>query len=191
MVASSASANLPPLILLHGFDSSSLEFRRLLPLLGDAGVEVWAIDILGNGFTTAADPLRFDTAPLRPADRSAHLQAFWEQKIGSRPAVVLGASLGGAAAIDFALSFPTSVAKLVLIDAQALIEGIGPMASLPKPLAAMGAELLRTRFIRKTANDLSYQDRSLATEDAIRIGEIHTREPAWVENTVARAARIV
>lgn len=31
----------PPVeVLLHGFDSSALEFRRLLPLLSDAGVEV-------------------------------------------------------------------------------------------------------------------------------------------------------
>lgn len=108
------------------------------------------------------------------------------------------------------------------MDAQALIEGIGPMASLPKPLArifalshfaapldaprqraeprsrrdaarrirprqaALGAELLRTRFIRKTANDLSYQNPALATEDAIRVGAIHTREPQWVDNTVVR-----
>lgn len=54
--------------------------------------------------------------------------------------------------------------------------------------AALGAELLRTRFIRKTANDLSYQNPALATEDAINVGAIHTREPAWIDNTVVRAA---
>lgn len=81
-----AEAGLPPLILLHGFDSSSLEFRRLLPALAEAGVEAWAVDILGNGFTTANDPARFDKAPLGPADRSAHLQAFLEQKVRLRNA---------------------------------------------------------------------------------------------------------
>lgn len=93
-----ASAGLPPLILLHGFDSSSLEFRRLLPLLGEVGIEAWAMDILGNGFTTATDPARFDTAPLGPKDRSQHIQAFLEQKaryltLGSHPVVPCGCLL--------------------------------------------------------------------------------------------------
>lgn len=40
----------PPVLLLHGFDSSVLEFRRLLPLLAPHH-QAWAIDLLGFGFT--------------------------------------------------------------------------------------------------------------------------------------------
>ncbi|KAL9999849.1 putative hydrolase [Helianthus debilis subsp. tardiflorus] len=40
-----------PLVLLHGFDSSCLEWRYTLPLLEQAGFETWAIDILGWGFS--------------------------------------------------------------------------------------------------------------------------------------------
>ena len=36
----------PPILLLHGFDSSVLEFRRLLPQLADHR-QTWAIDLLG------------------------------------------------------------------------------------------------------------------------------------------------
>ena len=36
----------PPVVLLHGFDSSSLEMRRLHPLL-DAEVEAHAVDLVG------------------------------------------------------------------------------------------------------------------------------------------------
>lgn len=39
-----------PILLLHGFDSSVFEFRRLLPLLA-ADNETWAVDLLGFGFT--------------------------------------------------------------------------------------------------------------------------------------------
>jgi len=39
-----------PILLLHGFDSSVLEFRRLLPLLA-AQNETWVVDLLGFGFT--------------------------------------------------------------------------------------------------------------------------------------------
>ena len=37
----------PPLLLLHSFDSSLLEFRRLFPRLAAAGAETWAVDLAG------------------------------------------------------------------------------------------------------------------------------------------------
>ncbi|KAJ1393933.1 Alpha/Beta hydrolase fold, partial [Sesbania bispinosa] len=40
-----------PVVLLHGFDSSCLEWRYTYPLLEEAGFETWAIDILGWGFS--------------------------------------------------------------------------------------------------------------------------------------------
>ena len=47
-------------VLLHGFDSSALEFRRLLPLLSDAGVEVGELlgplgGKVGTGFWVGLD----------------------------------------------------------------------------------------------------------------------------------------
>jgi pimeloyl-ACP methyl ester carboxylesterase len=61
---------------------------------------------------------------------------------------LLGGSLGGAVALDFALHYPEAVSRLVLIDAQGFIDGIGPMASLPRPLAAAGVWVLRTEALR-------------------------------------------
>ncbi|XP_075104253.1 alpha/beta hydrolase domain-containing protein VTE7-like isoform X3 [Nicotiana tabacum] len=40
-----------PVVLLHGFDSSCLEWRYTLPMLEEAGLETWAVDILGWGFS--------------------------------------------------------------------------------------------------------------------------------------------
>ncbi|XP_043706993.1 uncharacterized protein LOC122656507 isoform X4 [Telopea speciosissima] len=40
-----------PVVLLHGFDSSCLEWRYAYPLLEEAGLETWAVDILGWGFS--------------------------------------------------------------------------------------------------------------------------------------------
>lgn len=34
-----AASNLPPVLLVHGFDISSLEYRRLLPRLEELGIE--------------------------------------------------------------------------------------------------------------------------------------------------------
>ncbi|XP_062187622.1 alpha/beta hydrolase domain-containing protein VTE7-like isoform X3 [Phragmites australis] len=40
-----------PVVLLHGFDSSCLEWTYTYPLLEEAGLEAWAVDILGWGFS--------------------------------------------------------------------------------------------------------------------------------------------
>lgn len=43
----------PPVVLLHGFDSSCLEFRRLYPLL-EARTETWAVDLVRHKLALAA-----------------------------------------------------------------------------------------------------------------------------------------
>ena len=58
---------------------------------------------------------------------------------------LVGASLGGAIALDFAHEFPEAVKKLVLIDAQGFIDGSGPGASLPGPLAKLGISVLGSK----------------------------------------------
>ena len=46
----------------------------------------------------------------------------------------------------------------MLLDAQGFIDGIGPMASLPRPLAAAGVWVLRTKGLRMAANRMAYHD---------------------------------
>ncbi|CAN1314090.1 Uncharacterized hydrolase YugF [Linum perenne] len=48
---SSIQSNATPLVLLHGFDSSCLEWRYTFPQLEAAGLEAWAVDVLGWGFS--------------------------------------------------------------------------------------------------------------------------------------------
>ena len=48
-----------PILLLHGFDSSLLEFRRLLPQLEERGAEAYAMDVLGWGFTEISGVFSF------------------------------------------------------------------------------------------------------------------------------------
>ena len=144
-----------PIVFVPSFDSSLVEYRRLLPVLASAGVPAFAVDVVGWGFTEAG----FATDPtilLGPQQKRDHLYAFWKEKVLllllllqscalcasaksftcrprgfflsnplrpalpqiKRPMVVAGVSLGGAVALDFAVSHPEAVAKLVLVDAQ-------------------------------------------------------------------------
>ncbi|MGG6265593.1 hypothetical protein ACQ4M3_06255 [Leptolyngbya sp. AN03gr2] len=53
-----------PIVLLSGFDSSLLEFRRLFPRLATQH-ETWAIDLLGFGFTQVIPPVSVNPTFIR------------------------------------------------------------------------------------------------------------------------------
>ncbi|OIW16805.1 hypothetical protein TanjilG_01370 [Lupinus angustifolius] len=121
-----------PVVLLHGFDSSCLEWRYAYPLLEESGFETWAVDILGWGFS--------DLEKLPPCDvvsKRNHFYQFWKSYI-KRPMILVGPSLGSAVAIDFAVNYPEAVEKLVLIDASVYAEGTGNLATLPRAVAYAG-----------------------------------------------------
>ena len=79
------SPSTAPIVLLHGFDSSMFEFRRLMPELGKQSQRVWAVDLLGFGFTDRSQVQQFDPAAIK-----AHLYAFWQTCIGQPMVLEIG-----------------------------------------------------------------------------------------------------
>lgn len=73
-------------VLLHGFDSSCLEFRQLAPMLAETG-DVYAPDILGWGFSNCNAVSSFS-----PDAKIEHLKCFLAQVV-KKPCVLIGASL--------------------------------------------------------------------------------------------------
>ncbi|TQD95264.1 hypothetical protein C1H46_019056 [Malus baccata] len=93
-----------PVVLLHCFDSSCLEWRCAYPLLEEAGLEAWAVDVLGWGFSDLER-----RPPCSAASKRDHLYQFWKSYI-RRPMILVGPSLGGSVAIDFAYHYPVAKA---------------------------------------------------------------------------------
>jgi pimeloyl-ACP methyl ester carboxylesterase len=181
----------PPLILIHGFDSSGLEYRRLGPQLAARGIDTYAVDVLGWGFTQLSEVTSFSAAAKVEA-----LKGVVQTLLGpSTPFVIAGASLGGAAAIELAAELstiskqndtPSMCAGLILIDAQGFTDGVGPMASLPKPLAKLGVGVLKSIPLRNAANKMSYFDvDQFATEEAQVIGRLHCLRDGWSDAMVS------
>jgi pimeloyl-ACP methyl ester carboxylesterase len=161
-----------PIVLLHGFDSSVMEFRRLLPLLATQQ-ETWAVDLLGFGFD-----LRSPQTTYSPDQITAHLQAFWRSQI-QRPMVLVGASMGGAAAIDFTLNYPDSVAHLVLIDSAGLQQPPKIGKFMVPPFDHWATTFLKNPRIRQSVSKSAYFDPSYASEDARLCAALHLECDYW------------
>ena len=161
-----------PIFLLHGFDSSLMEFRRLLPQLSTEK-ETWAVDFFGFGLTDRPQEI-----PVTPEAIKAHLYSFWQQMI-QRPMILLGASMGGAVAIDFALTYPETVETLVLLDSAGMAGGPAMGKFMIPPLDRLATAFLANRKVRQKISENAYYNRALASEDALTCSMLHLNHPDW------------
>jgi pimeloyl-ACP methyl ester carboxylesterase len=169
----------PPVLLLHGFDSSLLEFRRLVPLLAQQ-TQTWAVDLFGFGFTERPNGLNVSAAAIQD-----HLFSFWQTLI-QQPVVLVGASMGGAAAIAFTLAFPEAVEKLILIDSAGY--GSGPRMGqfLTDSLGYWVTEkFLKKPSVRQKIGENAYYDKTFASVDAQKCAALHLDCPNWSKSLIS------
>ncbi|WP_373529512.1 alpha/beta fold hydrolase [Nostoc sp.] len=161
-----------PILLLHGFDSSILEFRLLLPLLATQK-ETWAVDLLGFGFTQRQKEINYSPTTIK-----IHLYDFWKTLI-NRPIILVGASMGGATAIDFTLTYPQVVESLILINSLGYTNSPVFTKYLFPPFDFLAVEYLRQRHI--WALNLCSKLPNLDTKIllAIQCAMLHQEMPLW------------
>ncbi|MBD2775089.1 alpha/beta fold hydrolase [Iningainema tapete] len=160
-----------PILLLHGFDSSILEFRLLLPLLA-AHNQTFAVDLLGFGFTQYIKGIDYNPTAIK-----IHLFHFWRTLI-NQPVILIGASMGGATAIDFTLSYPEIVKSLVLINSIGYTNGPAFSKFLFPPFDFLAVEYLRQHKLLalNLGGVLAIYP---TTVEAIRCAELHQEMPGW------------
>jgi pimeloyl-ACP methyl ester carboxylesterase len=167
-----------PILLLHGFDSSLFEFRRLLPKLASSH-QTFAMDLFGFGLTE-----RFPNLQVSPEFIKEHLYYFWKTAI-AKPIILVGASMGGAAAIDFALTYPDVVKKLILIGSAGMRKGTVAGKFLISPLDRMATDFLRSPKVRREVSLKAYADPSFVTPDAEVCASLHLAMPRWSESLIS------
>jgi pimeloyl-ACP methyl ester carboxylesterase len=167
-----------PIVFLHGFDSSIFEFRRIIPLIAAKQI-AWSIDLLGFGFTE-----RLPNCPFSPASIDTHLYATWQTLI-QQPMILVGVSMGGAAAIEFTLAHPESVHKLILIDSAGYTQP--PMIGkfLVPPLGYLATKFLANPNVRRSVSEKAYYDQSFVTDDSLLCAALHLEMPRWSEALIA------
>lgn len=96
-----------PVVLLHGFSLDHRIWQRQVSVLARR-FRVVRYDLRGFG--------RSDTPSESGYSHADDLKALLE-KLGIDRAHIVGLSMGGGAALDFAISYPNALGKLVLADA--------------------------------------------------------------------------
>lgn len=167
-----------PILLLHGFDSSVLEFRRLLPLLA-AHNETWAVDLLGFGFTERVKEITFDPPTIK-----THLYYFWNKLI-DQPVMLVGASMGGATAIDFTLTYSHAVKQLVLINSVGYSSDFTLGQLLFTPLDYLAVEYWRQRKLQALFFGSTFGNLEPTVIEAIRCSVLHLEMPNWHEAMIS------
>ena len=115
----------PPLVLLHGVGTSALEWTRVMPELA-RGSSVYAPDLLQPGRGDGSEG-------YWPASLAEFVADFMDA-LGIEHAAVVGNSLGGLVALRFALSNPSRVSALGLVDSAGLGREVTPaLASATLP----------------------------------------------------------
>ncbi|MBU0681778.1 MAG: alpha/beta hydrolase [Proteobacteria bacterium] len=119
------------LLFLHGMKFNAATWLNLgtLAMMGDEGYEAMAIDLPGFGESPACD--------LDPVE--VLRQIVINQKL-DKP-VLIGPSMGGKVALDFALTYPEFVGGLVLIGAVGVEERKEQLSTINVPtLIVWGSE---------------------------------------------------
>jgi pimeloyl-ACP methyl ester carboxylesterase len=118
----------PPLLLLHGIGDTSQTWSRVMPILA-AHYTVIAPDLLGHGLS---DKPRADYAISAYACGMRDLLAV----LDIDAATVVGHSLGGGVAMQFAYQFPERCERLVVVSSGGVGREVHPLLRLAAGPAA-------------------------------------------------------
>ncbi len=140
----------PDLVLLHGIGGDADDWAFCLNALSQSH-RIVALDLLGFG-RSHKPHIDYSIAGF------VELLQRFQPAVGIERASLVGHSLGGWIAASFALHFPATVDKLVLVDAAGLW---GNAAALPIDLRVSTRQHLREVF------EFLFYDKSLATDGLI------------------------
>ena len=164
----------PPLLLLHGFDSSHLEYRRLAPLLSSHH-QLFIPDLFGFGFCP-----RPSNAAFNPDAVLTHLEVLLQhvlERSGAPSVGLIGASMGGSVAVELARRQPGQVNRLLLLAPAGLT---GKPMPVPPLLDQLGARFLALPGVRRglCRSAFAEPDRDVGPAE-LEIASLHLRCPNW------------
>jgi pimeloyl-ACP methyl ester carboxylesterase len=148
----------PTLLLLHGFPSSSHQFRELLPLLG-ATHHVLAPDLPGFGFTTVPAERAYEYSF---ASLAGTLLAFVDALALTKYSIYIF-DYGAPTGLRLALARPDAVQAIVTQNGNAYVDGFGaapwtPITNYWKSGSAADRQIVRDSMLNLEVTKWQYTD---------------------------------
>ncbi len=168
------------ILLIHGFDSCFLEYRRLVPFLKKKN-KLIIPDLYGFGFCPRTSGSKYGFKYLMK-----HLNSVLNYFSRNQPIGVIGASMGGALALELARQNPKKVKNLLLLSPAGLA---GKNPKIPWPFNHFGAFFLSQPFVRRGLCKQAFADpRNNVGPAEEQIASIHLKVPGWESSLAAFAA---
>ncbi len=168
------------ILLIHGFDSCFLEYRRLTPYLKKNN-KLIIPDLYGFGFCPRSSGNKYGFKYLMK-----HLNSILDYFSNNQPIGVIGASMGGALALELARQNPKRINKLLLLSPAGLA---GKNPKIPWPFNHLGAFFLSQPFVRKGLCRQAFADPTNSVGPAEeQIASIHLKVPGWQSSLADFAA---
>jgi len=167
-------------LLLHGFDSCFLEYRRLTPFLKKNN-KLIIPDLYGFGFCPRSSGNKYGFKYL-----IKHLNSVLDYFSEDQTIGIIGASMGGALALELARQNPKKIKKLLLLSPAGLA---GKNPKIPWPLNHFGAYFLSQPFVRRGLCRQAFADPTKSVGPAEeQIASIHLKVPGWQASLAEFAA---
>ncbi|MDX6281693.1 MAG: hypothetical protein QOH03_2764 [Kribbellaceae bacterium] len=153
----------PLIVLSHGMGVWRQDYRRLAPLLADAGFRVVNADMRGHGESSLDWPSVTGKAAISRTDVAHDLLGVIRHFGG--PAVIVGQSLSGGAATIAAAEAPELVTAIVEINpftrvAKLDVGGLFTVRRYRRGLARLiGTQLLKSPKLWRSYLDVAYPDK--------------------------------
>ena len=164
----------PQVFLLHGFDSNFLEFRRIVPLL-KKNYQLIIPDLFGFGFCPRSNRYKYDLKSI-----ILHLSKTINSLSNKDSFGIIGASMGGAIAMEIARQYPDKISRLFLLSPAGLT---GRKTPVPNPLNKLGVWLLGLRIIRSNLCKQAFANPlDNVGEAEVQISLLNTLIPGWGES---------
>jgi pimeloyl-ACP methyl ester carboxylesterase len=142
-----------PVILIHGFAASLFDWVDLTPDLIAAGYAVYALDLLGHGHSFK--PKQLDAYHVNRIFE--HLDKWIDSLQLDQPLILVGHSLGGYLAIEYALRHPERIRALVLTDTFYTLDQLPLLLRLhyKRPLINLGLIAYAPEWLIRLSIELS------------------------------------
>lgn len=169
----------PPLLLLHGFASSTYTFHRLLPLLAQH-FSVYAIDLPGFGRSEKSKSFRYSFKNYASLVRGC-LDYFQLEKVS-----IVAHSMGGQIALYTAKMVPDKIDKLVLLCSSGYLQR-AKKALICCSYLPFFSQFVKWYIHRKDVKEYLqnvFYDHSLITNNHIKEFEMPLRENGFYKALV-------